>query len=649
MLILLPAAAYIVLFLALLGYEDTSHPEHLSRRAVLLQTALVLGAYMVLFSELLSLLHKLSTPWVALFWGAGLAAAAFTGWKMGWLASGAAALRRDWRRLEGFDLAAGTMLVIILALLLLVAIKSPANNNDSLRYHMSRVMHWVQNESLAHYPTPLVAQVLHPINAELMILHTRLLWGNDGLANAVQWLSLLGALVAVSAITSLFGGGRMAQWASVAFVVSLPSGLLEATSTQNDFVTAFYLASLLFFIFRLAVNGIHPRDLLWVGLALGLGLLTKGTFYAYAFVPMLFLVVLLFRKENFKKALLHLLVIGVIAGALNLGVWSRNIISFGSPLGQGDFVSAHTAGNLKPGTVVGRIAQIAAQNLATPSDNFNARLVAGMKALISPINPGIRRFSLEWGWNHEDLAGNPIHVLLILVSLVLLIAFRGRLKSRSALAYAAIVLSSYVMFAMAVPPFPYGIRLQLPFFVAMAPVFGTATDSLERRGFVKVVTMLLLVAALPWVLFNRTRPLIAMRPSSDPFTIPCLAGCTTGSILVEPPETTMFAVWGDKKNDYVEAMQLVSSTSCQDIGLVLDSSDLEYAYWWLLDAPQSGRRLESLVAAPELERYLDPSFEPCVIICTECGQDQLTLNGLDLAEEFHGIKIYVRPEYLPER
>jgi len=110
----------------------------------------------------------------------------------------------------------------------------------------------------------------------------------------------------------------------------------------------------------------------------------------------------------------------------------------------------------------------------------------------------------------------------------------------------------------------------------------------------------------------------------------------------------MFAVWGDKKNDYLDAMRLVSSTSCQDIGLMLDSSDLEYPFWWLLDAPQSGRRLESLVAVPELERTLDPSFEPCAIICTECGRDQPILNGLDLAGEFHGLKIYVRPEYLPE-
>ena len=649
MLILLPVAAFIILFLALLGFEHSAHPERLGIRMVLLQTALLLGATLALFSELLSLFHKLDTLWVALSWGAALAAIAFAGWKMGWLASGVAVLRQAWRRPDGFDLGAGTILAIILALLLLVGLKSPANNNDSLQYHMSRVMHWAQNGSLAHFATAFSAQVLHPINAELMILHARLLWGDDRLANTIQWLSMVGALIGVSLITKLFGGTKSAQWLSIAFAASLPIGLLQATSTQNDFVAAFYFICLLYFVFRAAVEEMRTPDLIWIGLALGLGILTKATFYAYAFVPLLFLVFLLFKTQKFRRAAAQLVAIGLIAAVLNLGVWSRNMVTFGSPFGESGFISSHVSGNYRPGVLVAGIIRNAAENLATPSDQVNARLIGGVKALLTPLDPGVKEFSLEWGWNHEDLAGNPIHLLLGIISAILIILLRRRLRAPYVLAYLLIVLASYAALALTVQYDFYGVRYQLPFFVALAPMFAIAIGLLERPRLAMVLTILLLVSALPWVLFNRTRPLIAMRPSSDPFTIPCLAGCTTGSILVEPPETTMFAVWSDRRNDYLDAMALVRSTSCQDIGLMLDSSDLEYAYWWLLDAPQSGRRLESLAAPPELKRYLDPSFEPCVIICTECGQDQPTLNGLDLEGEFHKIKIYVRPEYLPEK
>jgi hypothetical protein len=142
------------------------------------------------------------------------------------------------------------------------------------------------------------------------------------------------------------------------------------------------------------------------------------------------------------------------------------------------------------------------------------------------------------------------------------------------------------------------------------------------------LTLIFILSAFPWVLFNRTRPLIAMRDSSDPYTIPCIAGCTAGSILIEPPEKTMFAVWGSLGGAYIEAMNQVKETGCQNIGLKLDSNDLEYAYWYLLGAPQNGMRLESIVTYPELERYLDPNFKPCVIICTTCGE-QTQLFGLE--------------------
>ena len=95
----------------------------------------------------------------------------------------------------------------------------------------------------------------------------------------------------------------------------------------------------------------------------------------------------------------------------------------------------------------------------------------------------------------------------------------------------------------------------------------------------------------------------------------------------------MFAVWGSLGDAYVDAMDLVKSTGCQDIGLKLDSHDLEYAYWWLLGAPQNGMRLETIVTYPELERYLDPDFKPCVIICSTCGE-QSQLFGLERIGSF---------------
>jgi hypothetical protein len=91
----------------------------------------------------------------------------------------------------------------------------------------------------------------------------------------------------------------------------------------------------------------------------------------------------------------------------------------------------------------------------------------------------------------------------------------------------------------------------------------------------------------------------------------------------------------------------LKSSGCQQIGLRIDSSDLEYLFWWLLDAPQSGMHLETLYTFPELERYIDPAFTPCAIICTICD-DRTSLHGLTLDGDYSKVKLFTGSEFTPE-
>jgi hypothetical protein len=73
----------------------------------------------------------------------------------------------------------------------------------------------------------------------------------------------------------------------------------------------------------------------------------------------------------------------------------------------------------------------------------------------------------------------------------------------------------------------------------------------------------------------------------------------------------------------------IEQAGCERIGLRLDSHDKEYLYWWGLRAPNDHLRIESISTYPELEKYLDPSFDPCAVICTTCG-DRTEAFGLPL-------------------
>ncbi len=645
MLVILPLLTFLLLFLSLLGLQNRRNDRLAGRRAALLQAAAFLGAYLLAFSEVLSLFHLLGRTWAAACWGLALVAIAGIGWATGLIPAGARRLVENLPKPGRFDLAAGALLAVILLLLCLTAVLAPSNNNDSLQYHMSRVMHWAENRSLDHYATSFEAQLYNPIWAETAILNLRLLWGNDRLANLVQWLSLAGILVAVSALAKILGAGRKGQWAAAAFACSLPVALLEATSTQNDLVAAFWLVGMVYWTMLSAKRNLFTDELIALAASAGLGLATKATFYPFVIPPLLYLIVIQFKRYKPLPVLAHGMLIAGIVLALNLGFWWRNVSAFGGILGPADLADHVIL--FRPGALAGSLARNVLLNLVTPRETINARIISGVQAAFRAVDPQMKNFNLIWGWNNDTLAGNPLHVLLVPVTLLLLVFFRKRLDGRSVWPFAALAAGLYVMLAAFVQSGVYDVRYQLPFFVVWAPLFGLAVESAGWKWLAPAAAVLLLIACLPWVFFNQSRPLIAMRNSSDRFTIPCLAGCTGGSVLNEPPVRILFAGWIDLQGPYTQATQAIRSSACRSVGLQLDSHDLEYTFWWLLDAPQDGMRLETIYTSPELQRYIDPAFKPCVIICTICkGRNRL--HGLELAGDYSGkVQLYTGANYDP--
>jgi len=645
--IILPLLTFGVVFLGLFGLNSRRQDRWGGGRLSLLESAAFLGAYLAAFTEILSLLRLLTGPWSALCWGLALILAGWLGWRGGWLADGLHALLAHRPRPDGFDWAAGAILALILILLLVAALVSPSNNNDSLQYHMSRVMHWAQDRSLGFYATAYEAQLYNPIWAETVVLDLHLLWGSDRLANLVQWSSLLLALIGASLLAKLLGAGRRGQWAAAAFTAGLPMALLEATSTQNDLVTAFWLVDLLVFIVLSVRRRLYRDELIGLSGAFGLGLLTKGSFYPFATAPMVFFIVIQFRTDKPGRVILRGVTIGLIVAALNAGYWTRNTLVYGGPLGPASYFENKAVNFRNPARIPGVMLENILLNLSMPKDSLSSSMVRELTASFDSIGlHTLDGFTPQWGWNHEDLAGNPLQMIAIPLTLLLLILGWRRIDRGPVGAYLAVCIGVFVLMSVFIRIADVERRYQLPFFVAWAPLFGLAAAATGRKWLAPASVLLLLSVSFPWVLFNRTRPLIAMRPSSDPFTIPCLAGCTAGSVLNEPPVRVLFADWIDLQGPYADAA--IRQSACSSVGLQLDSHDIEYAFWWLLDAPRSGIRLESISTYPQLERFIDPGFKPCAILCTVC-RGKTSLHGLGLVSDYTGkVQLYMGPDFSPE-
>ena len=150
MLVVLPVLCFAIFFLTYAARSD--EPGPLTRwRTSFLSAAVTWGLAVTASTEVLSYFHRLTSGSVVMFW-------------TGLLLSSAVICRRvstrekllclfQVTRIPAFELWCLGGVISIAFIVGVVAFVAPPNNVHSVFYHMPRVMHWIQNQSVAHYPT----------------------------------------------------------------------------------------------------------------------------------------------------------------------------------------------------------------------------------------------------------------------------------------------------------------------------------------------------------------------------------------------------------------------------------------------------------------------------------------------------------------
>ena len=205
-------------------------------RESILASAVIWGTLVALSTEVMGFFHAINRQSMVVFWVVVLVIS------LGLILRNRREIQQKLQmpKMNG-ALAWGMLGVIVLYLgiTFLVAIIAPPNTNDSMQYHMSRVMHWIVNRSVDFFPTPSDRQLWMPPFAEYGILHFQILAGNDRFANLIQWMSMFGSVIAASLVASRLGAGQKGQLFAGMFAVTLPMGVLQSSSTQTDYVAAF--------------------------------------------------------------------------------------------------------------------------------------------------------------------------------------------------------------------------------------------------------------------------------------------------------------------------------------------------------------------------------------------------------------------------
>jgi len=653
MLLLLSLFAFVLVFLLALGERLGMLADESDPRGPFLLALIGWGTLAVAFTEGLGVLGLVRQLPLALAWLGVSVSVLAIGVRRGSLRRAVAALQGLRLLYRGWE--AGLLLgtAALVGLLFTVALIAPPNNVDSLLYHMSRVMHWAQNGSLRHYATGYHHQLIMPPFAELAILDLRLLVGSDRLANLVQWSSLVGSLVAVSGIARLLGARPIHQILAVVFAATLPLGVLQATSTQNDIVVALWTVCTAYLVFLDLKRPLLRSERVGLGLSFGLGLLTKVTFTVYG-LPLAGLYAIgNLRSTGWRRGLASTALVGTLACLMNLPTWARNLDTYGGLYGPPDWMRSNSAligfvGSLqsapsRPTDLMiailkwstQRVAQGAALNLLTPSHALNQILWGVLNRFPSIFN-GVVSHSLERAaWSHEDTAGNPTHLAVLVLALGALgYRYRAWRHHGALLLYVLTVACGFILLVMVLNEGVsiYGIRYQLPFFVLGSPVVGLILAQFKNPAWNRRAGILLLVSALPYLLFNNTRPIIGHPPWPT----------RVGSVFTAPAVELLFAANPHALPGFLEIRDSIIGSGCNQVGLRLDSGDLEYQIWWLLDAPQSGVRLESVYTYPSLEHLLDSTYQPCAVICTICS-DETDLGELELTIDNGAARLYTLP------
>jgi hypothetical protein len=513
-------------------------------------------------------------------------------------------------------------IILVVSLALFLALISPPNNWDSMTYHMSRVVNWLQNQSLEHYPTHNLRQIDSPPWSSLAILNLQVLSQGDHLANIVQWSSMVGCLIGISLISQQLGANWVGQILSAVICLSIPMGLLQSVTTQNDYVVSFWLVCFVYHVLLGFEQKVTLQTTLFAGLSLGLALLTKGTAYIYAlpFGVMWLITILRFCPKNkFINIFTGLVAIILI----NAPHWLRNIQVFNTPLGLSGDITKNKLFTLT--ALLSNLTRNLSLHLLPPLPSFNTfvqELIIGFHQNVLKIEVSDPRTTFQGTifkvheispdrpfFFHEDISGNFFQLLLFCFALGLFIFYR-RTRNYQLKNYIYVLAVILVLINILLAWQPWGSRLHLPFFVFLSAFTGTVISRLTHKIIIfYFLVFFLTISSFPPLVFSAARPLLQSN----------YVQTFSPSIFELTREEIMFTMRKELKTPYIKALQLINDKKCYDIGLYMGGDSWEYPLWAIAkqETTPVKVRFRAVNVGPPLENIsgnATQNYLPCAVL-----------------------------------
>lgn len=561
-----------------------------SKREVFICSALIFSVLIAFITEFLSAFHSITFGTLLAAW---LIFAILNIWLLFVKRAAAKAFYESiklrintvYRQLTRFELFLFYAVAILLVLIFVQGILYPPNNWDSMTYHMARIVSWVSHRSVAPYPSHIYFQVYQPPFAEYVLMNLGILTRSDFFSNTVQFLFFLFSLVTVASVAKILGLNGHFQVITVFLAFSVPEVVLQASSTQNDAVVCFFvLAS--FYFSLVAIKEPVFTNFLFLGIAAGIAILTKGTAYIYLFPILLVfgirVLVILFQTKKYTLFWYGLMVI-LIGICINAGVYIRNY-SFSKNILGVTKQEWHDGSNEKMSPVIWLSSMIknaslhmgimGTDKIASATNKVVEKFHNVIKVNMNdPANncPGYN-FSAPLGAaNHEDAAPNFFHFILITASCILIFIYSFKQKRNVGMLLTIVILFlQAAIFCFYLKWEPWNTRLQLPMFLTAVVLigYGASINLVFKKIVCNAAIPLILLYAVVLVLHNNTRPYLSLSSKKPYFN--------TNLPFFDPRYKNYFANRPEFYTEYQQVSNHIEHLRYKNIGLILGVGDWEY-------------------------------------------------------------------------
>jgi hypothetical protein len=482
-------------------------------------------------------------------------------------------------RILPFERISAGLIIIDLCLIFFLCVMVPPNNWDSMTYHLPRMESWFQNGSLFQLVSQIDRQTWNPQLAESFLLLPRALTTVDIFFNLLQLGSLVIIILIFFGMSKALHVSPLIRNLGILAILSWPTVLLEATTTQNDLVAALF--TIICWVFLILSNKHKDTVLLHVlfGLSAALAIAVKGSSVLFGFLACL---VYLINSIQQRRSLIQISKTLIFPLILNSALWMQNYVIFRSlfsPPSKPEYNAFVT--NYSPITFLENFFRLIAMNLALPINSWMSSLHFNFDSFFDFFNLSKNNPANTWSGGfvipvgaHEDIASSPALVLVILL-IVWTLFKRPKvpISSRQELLVMTLPIAYFIIFVYILRNQPWINRLLVPSFILLCFYLFLYQPNLKKIQvkYIALPTVALFIYSSSFLFFAADKPLLSS------FSI--FSKSKQETLLNLSDEAKLFTNRPNIGAQYWFQLQKINSKNFESVYLNLGSDDWEYPTW----------------------------------------------------------------------